>query len=435
MTGSLESYVRVGNVIADKYVVERILGRGGMGIIIAARHTGLHERRAIKFMLPHVLSDGTAVERFRREARAASRIKSEHAVRVHDIDRLANGAFYIVMEYLEGQDLKAVEKARGPLPFREACDYVLQACEAIQEAHDAGIVHRDLKTANLFLTTGPRGEPWIKVLDFGIAKLVNEAEGKRMDITETKLALGTPAFMAPEQMKSSRHIDARADIWSLGVILYRLTTGVLPFDAPSINLMALRILSPGPAPAPSTHNAELPPLFDFIIKKCLEKDPERRLRSVAQLSTLLRVLVESKPAALDEEGNEGEDLTLDMTTRKRPAPSARGRTPVQAQPRRETLAPKLGDSWKAMPFVSSVEPDISVEWESAGSNLGDSCKSVPFTSSVEIEIPIEWESAGAKLCDSWKSIPFMNSVEMEIPVEWDLPERSGEEVTTRQTRR
>ncbi|MDI1430364.1 serine/threonine-protein kinase [Polyangium sorediatum] len=359
MTGSLESYVRVGSVIADKYVVERILGRGGMGIIIAARHTVLHERRAIKFMLPHVLSDGTAVERFRREARAASKLKSEHVVRVHDIDRLANGAFYIVMEYLEGQDLKAVEKARGPLPFREACSYVLQACEAIKEAHDAGIVHRDLKTANLFLTKGPRGEPWIKVLDFGIAKLVDEAEGKRMDITETKLALGTPAFMAPEQMKSSRQSDARADIWSLGVILYKLTTGVFPFDAPFLNQMALRILSPERAMKPSTHNRSLPPLFDAIVGQCLQKDRERRFRSVAELADFLCALVESAPAVRDEQDDASDAVTLDITTKRQPAAAAGGGAPVRGGPNREVISPKLGDSWKSVPFVNSVEWDVS----------------------------------------------------------------------------
>ncbi|MDC3958535.1 serine/threonine protein kinase [Polyangium jinanense] len=156
-----EPDIRTGSIIADKYVVERILGRGGMGMVVAARHTGLDELRAIKFMLPHVLRDATAAERFRREAQAASRLKSQHVVRVYDIDRLPTGSMYMVMEHLRGRDLKALAKARGVLPVREACTYVLQACEAVAEAHASGIVHRDLKTANLFLTTDPRGEPLI----------------------------------------------------------------------------------------------------------------------------------------------------------------------------------------------------------------------------------------------------------------------------------
>lgn len=361
MVEKLESHIRVGSVIADKYVVERVLGQGGMGVIVAARHTELHELRAIKFMLPHVLSDKTAVERFRREARAASRLKSEHVVRVHDIDRLDNGPLYIVMEHLEGQDLKAVAKARGALPFREACDYVLQACEAIAEAHGAGIIHRDLKTANLFLTKGPRGKPWIKVLDFGIAKLVSEAEGKPMDITETKLALGSPAFMAPEQMKSARQIDVRADIWSLGVILYRLATGVLPFDARSINQMALRILSPERAARPSKHNHALPPLFDAIVKKCLEKDRDRRFESVVELADMLSALVESTPATLVVNDDHGEAPTLDMTTRVRPGAAAAPAAPAHVEPKRELAAAKRRESWKSAPFVNSVEMAIPIE--------------------------------------------------------------------------
>ncbi len=322
MAANAGSQVRVGDVIAGKYRVEKILGRGGMGMVVAAQHLGLRELRAIKFMLPAGLRDKQAVERFRREAEAASRLKSGHALKIHDIDCLDNGALYIVMEHLEGQDLKAVAKERGTLPLREACLYVMQACEAIAEAHAAGIVHRDLKTGNLFLTRGPRGEPWVKVLDFGVAKVTDPAGVVRLDITETKLTLGSPAFMAPEQMRSARKADARSDIWAFGVILYKLTTGVLPFDGPSVNQVAMRILSPECAQPPSTHKRALPPLFDAIVLRCLEKDEKDRFQNVLELADAIRSLREHVPVPTQADDTKAIDeaemsaaFTLDMVTR------------------------------------------------------------------------------------------------------------------------
>ncbi|WP_170319719.1 serine/threonine-protein kinase [Polyangium spumosum] len=314
MTVPLEPRIRVGSVIADKYVVEKVLGQGGMGMVVAARHLGLNELRAIKFMLPAASADATAAERFRREAQAASRLKSEHVVRVYDIDRLATGEMYMVMEHLEGRDLRAVAKARGALRLQEACSYVLQACEAIAEAHGAGIVHRDLKTANLFVTQGLRGEPRIKVLDFGIAKLAPDDSTGRHELTQTKMALGTPAFMAPEQIRSSRQSDARVDIWSLGVILYKLTTGVLPFDAPNVNQLAIKILSPEPVRKPSTHNRSLPPPFDEVICKCLEKDRERRFGTVAELASSVSMFAQGGPGTLAVQTDDSHAVTLEMTT-------------------------------------------------------------------------------------------------------------------------
>ena len=277
-------YIRVGDVLADKYRVERFLGRGGMGMVIAVWHQDLHERRAIKFMLPEAAKRVESVERFLREARAATRLRSQHAVKIHDVARMADGVPYIVMEYLEGMDLDGVLESRGPLPVDEACQYILQACEAIGEAHALGVVHRDLKPANLFVTTGVRGEPFVKVLDFGIAKVARGTDVKSPSITISQTMMGTPAYMSPEQVSDSKTVDGRADIWSLGVILYQLTTGAIPFDADHFPVLFAKILDDREiAPPPSRIRSAIPPEFDAVVLRCLEKNVQARYQTIAEL--------------------------------------------------------------------------------------------------------------------------------------------------------
>ncbi|HEY3500068.1 MAG TPA: serine/threonine-protein kinase, partial [Polyangiaceae bacterium] len=217
--------LRPGQVLAGKYAVERVLGRGGMGVVVAAQHLQLFHHVAIKLMLPEVAANSEAVLRFVREARAVTRIKSEHVVRVSDVGTLDSGEPFMVMEYLEGADLGALLLQRGPLPIAEAAEYVLQACDAIAEAHALGIIHRDLKPPNLYLSRRADGSPVVKVLDFGISK-AQTAAGDAM--TRTSALMGSPLYMSPEQMTSSRDVDPRSDIWSLGIILYKLVSGRLP---------------------------------------------------------------------------------------------------------------------------------------------------------------------------------------------------------------
>ncbi len=271
--------VQPGDILAGKYRVEHVLGSGGMGTVVAALHLDLGELRAVKLMHPVHVENAQAVERFLREARATVRLRSEHIPRLYDVGRLESGAPYIVMEVLEGSDLRTLLKARGTLPIQEAVMYVLQACEAVAEAHAAGIIHRDLKPANLFLTTRPDGSPCIKVLDFGISKLLEPGPGA--DMTKTLDVLGSIHYMAPEQLRSSRSVDARADIWSLGVILYRLLTGRLPFagDTPVAYILSLR----EPLHSPSAFRSDLPPALAAVVMRCLEKDPEKRMGSVKAL--------------------------------------------------------------------------------------------------------------------------------------------------------
>jgi serine/threonine-protein kinase len=277
------SPVLPGDVLAGKYVVERVLGAGAMGVVVVAMHTQLEQRVAIKFLLPEVLDNPEASQRFAREAKASARIRSEHVARVLDVATLANGEPYMVMEYLDGQDLAAVLEARGALPLSEAVDYVLQALEALCEAHLAGIVHRDLKPGNMFLARRVDGSPVVKILDFGISKI--DTKGQQ-GMTHTQAVLGSPLYMAPEQMRTSRSVDQRADLWSMGVVLYQLVTNAFPFTAESITQLISTVMF-DPAPRVTVTRPDLPPGIDDVVLRCLEKEPAARFQNVGELAAAL----------------------------------------------------------------------------------------------------------------------------------------------------
>jgi serine/threonine protein kinase len=279
--------VREGDVVAGKYRIEKVLGAGGMGVVVAARHIQLDERVALKFLLPQALDDAEAVARFVREARSAVKIKNEHVARVTDVGTLESGAPYIVMEYLEGGDLAAWIKQRGALPIDQAVDFVLQACVAVADAHALGIVHRDLKPANLFCVRRSDGQLSIKVLDFGISKLTTLAgTGISMAMTKTNTIMGSPLYMSPEQMQSAKGVDARTDIWALGVVLYELMAARPPFLAASVMELAVKIANE-PAPALASFRPDVPAELEAVIVRCLQKDAGRRYRDVRELAMAL----------------------------------------------------------------------------------------------------------------------------------------------------
>ncbi len=279
--------VREGDVIAGKYRIEKVLGVGGMGAVVAAHHLELDSKVAIKFLLPQTLSHPDAVTRFANEARRLRKIQSEHVARVYDVGTLENCAPYMVMEYLEGSDLSALLAQQGPLALDEAIDFVLQAMEAIAEAHALGIVHRDLKPANLFCIRGADGKPFVKVLDFGISKgTAAGGPSGLLNRTATASVMGSPFYMSPEQMDSARGVDARTDVWALGVILFELTTGNVPFYGQTIPEVCSRIAT-RPAPKLRESLPQAPEGLEVLILTCLEKDRERRYPNLAELASAL----------------------------------------------------------------------------------------------------------------------------------------------------
>ncbi len=275
--------IEIGSIIAKKYAIERIVGEGGMGVVVAAQHTQLRQRVAIKFLLPAIVAHPESLARFVREARASVRIQSEHVARVLDVGELENGSPYIVMEYLEGTDFAGILESATPPSVEAAIEYILQACEAVAEAHSLGIVHRDLKPANLFVTRRPDGSPLVKVLDFGISKSL---DGSDHALTKTTSFVGSPMYASPEQLLSSRSVDTRTDIWSLGVILYEACGGQAPFTGVNVMEVASRVMKLDPRPLEEIC-VDLPVGLSAVIMRCLEKDVARRFATVGELARAL----------------------------------------------------------------------------------------------------------------------------------------------------
>jgi serine/threonine-protein kinase len=269
--------VEIGQRVGGKYEVERVLGSGGAGVVLKARHVRLGEPCAIKLMLPEVLEAPMARERFFREARACAKLKSDHVVRIFDVAELDDGTPYMVLEYLEGVDLRA-HTERGRLPVGEAARIVLQICAALAEAHSLGIVHRDIKPENVFLACRD-GTTRVKLLDFGLSKLVGDAAGANQALTAEGAIAGTPGFMAPEQLRGGP-VDARTDVWAVGVLLYGLLSGAFPFE----DKPPYQVLVGVEPPPPSRCVPGIPPELDRIVLRCLAKDAAERPRGVEEIA-------------------------------------------------------------------------------------------------------------------------------------------------------
>ncbi|AKV00995.1 serine/threonine protein kinase [Labilithrix luteola] len=263
-----------GSIIAGRYRVGRVIGSGGMGAVVDAQHVQLGESVAIKFLHPDLASDADNVQRFVREAQATSRIKSEHVVRMFDVGTTESGLPYIVMELLAGHELGHL-LAQGPLPVGLAVDCVLQAAEALAEAHLAGIVHRDIKPSNLWLSHRPDGSPRVKVLDFGISKLI-EPSTTNTKLTQTQSVFGSPTYMSPEQIRSAKHVDQRTDVWALGVVLHELLSASLPFEGDNVAGVLAAIAADAPRRLRQAR-PDAPVELERVILRLLEKDPSKRM--------------------------------------------------------------------------------------------------------------------------------------------------------------
>ncbi|MGK3983901.1 serine/threonine-protein kinase [Sorangium sp. So ce136] len=283
MSSPDEYTIAPGDVLLGKYRVESVLGRGAMGLVVAARHLALDDRVAIKVLLPRYVRDPEILQRFLREGRAAVRIRSRHVVRVADVGTLENGAPYLVMDHLEGKDLAAVLAESGVLPVPVAIELVLQVCEALAEAHAQGIIHRDVKPSNLFLTRNADGSPCIKVLDFGISKMTHAEDHA---LTRVGGMLGSPLYMSPEQLRSASDVDGRADVYSLGVVLFQLLTGRTPFVAQELAQLVYMVTQGEPL-RPRALRPDIPEPLEQVLLAAIARDRDRRFPTIADLALAL----------------------------------------------------------------------------------------------------------------------------------------------------
>jgi serine/threonine-protein kinase len=304
----------VGQTLAGKYRIEERISEGGMGTVYRATHVLMEKAVAIKVLHPSLAADDKIVARFTREAKAASRISNPHALNVTDFGESENGIVFLVMEYLRGKTLKEVIRGEGPMPLERVVEVTRQICGALDAAHAEGVVHRDLKSDNIMLEEVAGGNDWAKVLDFGIAKIL-ETEGTDPELTAPNLIIGTPQYMSPEQCSQASGIDARSDIYSLGIILYEMLVGHVPFTGESATAIMLKHLQE-PPPSVLDERKDLPPSVGEVIARALSKLPEERHESAGELAeALASAATDTSGMALGSVTSENAQLDAGHTNR------------------------------------------------------------------------------------------------------------------------
>ena len=291
----------VGRTLAGKYRIDEVISEGGMGTVYRATHILMDKRVAIKVLQPSLAADSVVVARFSREARAASRISHPHAISVTDFGESEDGIVFLVMEFLHGKTLKEIIRSNGPLPLPRVVEIMRQVCGALEAAHAENVIHRDLKSDNIMLIDVAEGD-WVKVLDFGIAK-IQEPAGQDPGLTSPDLIIGTPQYMSPEQCTQTSEIDARSDVYSLGVILYELLAGHVPFTGESSTTIMFKHLQEAPPDLQSVRG-DLPRVVAEVVGRALAKQPQDRFQTVRDLRENLTIAAEesslSVPLTADE---------------------------------------------------------------------------------------------------------------------------------------
>ena len=347
-----------GEVIAGKYLILRRIGQGGLAAVFAALHQQLEQRVALKMLMPQWANNEDVVSRFVREGRAATRVRSEHVVRVLDVDATPEGAPYLVLEYLEGTDLEELLAREGPQPVSRAVDWMLQACEALACAHAEGVIHRDLKPANIFLTKGADGRELVKILDFGIAKVAKRIDlpladsPERSEPTDPADVMGSPHYMSPEQMQSTAQVDARADIWAMGTILHELLTGKPPFPGNSGPQVCVNVMQGLAIPISSVREG-VPEGLTATVLLCLEKDPAQRFANAGELALALAAY--GTPATAHGTA----ERTLRILRTAGLLPEAPALPNPDPEPRREGDEASTGDAVPLVQIPRDTIPDLA----------------------------------------------------------------------------
>jgi serine/threonine-protein kinase len=353
-----DSPVTEGQILAGKYRVEKVLGSGGMGVVVAAWHLELEQRVAVKFLHPLAMERPDTAERFRREARSAAKIRSEHVARVIDVGIMEGGLPYMVMEHLQGHDVSEEMQRVGLLSISDSIDFVLQALEALAEAHAAGIVHRDLKPANLFISMRPDGSRIVKVLDFGISKSLFGTSVSEMSLTRTAALIGSPLYMSPEQMRSAKDVDTRTDIWSLGVMLYEMITGRPPYTGDSIPALCASLLNDQPV-SMQLLRPEVSPSLEEAVMRCLAKDRQHRFSTVSELARALAPFGSSTSQVHVDRASRVQGVTDVTISAFSSAPMTdRNSTPARTQPHPPSqlvVTPIQGSPHSAPPIRGTVD--------------------------------------------------------------------------------
>jgi serine/threonine protein kinase len=345
----------LGETLAEKYLVEQLIKRGGMGSVYRGKHVMMDKTVAIKVLRPSLAGDDVVVARFSREAKAASRISHPHAVSVTDFGEAESGVVFLVMEYLDGRTLKDLIRSEGPMTLERTVEIIRQVSGALDAAHQQGVIHRDLKSDNIMLSQTNGGD-WAKVLDFGIAKIQQPEGARDNDITAANLVIGTPQYMSPEQCSQAGPIDARSDVYSLGVIVFEMLAGRVPFTGDSLTVIMMQQVRDEP-PSVLEARPDLPASIDNLIKKALAKQPADRFQTAGELS-------EALTQAADEAGE---------------AASA-------------TVAPEVADTVSSTPVglaTDDLDEETVVRPRDEGALLRPPAGTRVFTRQIEDQAPIE----------------------------------------------